>query len=182
MTVTQQYGKCHSGGKHLQDLPSPPFPRWFRSRPVSDESRMETVTGSHGMAKKRSSNISSKKEKQAAVLIHVEHNGTILLWYSAQWKAPAPVLQHLPPFFYWNHSTVCQKMALYDCCCALKRVFNKISCCYLCLAGKPIHTYWSEQVLRRTGKKTLHRLSHSLHFSLFPSQTVVPATKHEHRE
>lgn len=93
-------------------------------------------------------------------------------------KLPAPVaLQHLPPFFSWNHSPACQKRALYDCCCALRRVFNKISCCYLCLAGKPTHTYWSEQVLRRIGKKTLHRLSHSLHFSLFSLQAIMPATQ-----
>lgn len=81
MTVMQQCGKCHSGEKHIQDLPSAPFPRWFRSRPVSDESRMESVTGSQGMAKK--CNAPGKKGKHAAVLNHVRNNSPILLWYSA---------------------------------------------------------------------------------------------------
>lgn len=164
MTVMQQRGKCHSGEKHIQDLPSPPFPRWLRSRPVSDESRMETVTGSQGMAKK--AKLQTRKEKVQLFLITSEIERFCC---DIQRNEKLQPLLHCSIFhhcFYWNHSPACQKMALYDCCCALRRVFNKISCCYLCLAGKPTHTYWSEQVLRRTGKKTLHRLSHCIsHFS-----------------
>lgn len=163
MTLNQQRGKCHNGGKHVQDLPSPPFPRWLRSRPVSDESRLEMVTGSRGMATRHLPG--ENTGKCAAVLNHVGNNGAIVF--------ASVALQHFPLFFHWTNSLACQKMALYDCCCALKRVFNKISCCYLCLAGKPMHTYRYGQILRKTGNN-IHKQDSS-HFSSF--QAIILGTQ-----